>query len=184
MSKTFQVLFVTLFFFSCKSPKSGNEKNPPQSDTLNPVTTLTKKDSLSLADPEGNLVMIPHFEVEVSLSPKAIQRLGNKETLMVDVFFTGNPIDPSKVELEEDGSYYVGEAKKEISYGEIAKFDNIKIPKKKYDQLADKDFDFNINIYTGRKTSPDNLIDVEFLDGKVSSLQNRHIKLNGKLIGE
>ena len=77
---------------------------------------------------------------------------------------------------------YVGSAKKEISYGQIARFDHIKFPKKLYDQLTDKNVDLTVNVYSGRKSSQDNLIIVDFLSGKVSKIINKHFTLKGKLI--
>lgn len=98
---------------------------------------------------EGDSVLVPPFEIEVALSSKAKDRIVNSnETIIINVFLEGTPKNPSRVHLEEDGSFYVGSAKREITYGQIARIDNLKFPKKIYDQLADKDVDLNLDVYT------------------------------------
>ena len=166
----------------------NSKKQEKKGDTKTKDSSVVKTDSSNREDIytiAGDSVVIPPFEIEISLSPKASQKITSaKETIIVDVFLTGNPKDSSKVQLEEDGSYYVGSVKREITYGQLASFSYVKFPKKIYDQLADKDVQFDINVYSGRKSSGDNLLDVDFLSGKLSTLVNKRTKLNGKLIGE
>lgn len=177
-----------IFFLSCNSREDKKITNTTKKDSLNIENTVEHNDTvlpnkLGFYTIEGDSLVVPPFEIDISLSNKARERITSKnETLVVDVFLNGTPKDPSKAEFEEDGSFFVGSSQKEISYGQIAKFDNLKFPRKIYDQLVDKDADFNINVYTGRKSSPDNLIDCEFLSGKLSSLINQRKRLVGKLI--
>ncbi len=128
-------------------------------------------------------ILIEPFDIELSLSPKAVARLqkGN-ETIIVAADLSGTPKDSSKVTLEEDGSFFVASVSKEIHYGDPVRFDNIKFPKKIYDELADKNIDLGINVYTGRKTSPDNLLDCQPLFDKISNVVNKKFTLKGKLI--
>jgi hypothetical protein len=132
---------------------------------------------------QGDSVVVPPFEIEVALSSKAKERIVNSnETIVIDVFLEGIPKDSSKVHLEEDGSFYVGSAEREIIYGQVASFDNLKFPKKIYDQLADKDVELNLNVYTGRKSSQNNLITGDALFDKISNVINKRFTLNEKLI--
>ena len=65
---------------------------------------------------------------------------------------------------------------------ETARIDNLKYPREIFDQLADKDVDLSVNVFSGRKSSPDNLLDCEGLFDKVSKVANNRFTLKGKLI--
>lgn len=132
---------------------------------------------------EEDSLLVPPFEINITLSPKAQEKISkSNETIIVDVFLQGEPANPKKAHLEEDGSFFVGDAKKEIRPGQAAVFNDLKFPKKIYDQLADKDVDLTVNVYTGRKSSPDNLITGDMLSEKVSKVMNKHFTLHHKLI--
>jgi len=188
MTKFFLTVFFLTFLFSCAAPgthkvKDTSEQGTPNKDTpiKKSYTTTVKK--LGFYTLEGDSVLVPSFEIEIALSPKAKTRIvDSNETIIIGVFLEGTPKDSSKVELEEDGSFYVGSAEREISYGQIARFDNLKFPKKIYDQLADKDVDLIVNIFTGRKSSQNNLITGDILADKVSNVINKRFTLNEKLI--
>jgi hypothetical protein len=188
MPKSFLTVFILAFLFSCKSPGTSKLESVSKKDTTKTDASFTKFDTkpsqkLGFYTLEGDSVVLPPFEIEVSLSPKAKDRIvDSNETIIIDVFLEGIPKDPKKAHLEEDGSFYVGSAKREIIYGQIARFDHLKFPKKLYDQLADKDADLTVNIYTGRKSSQNNLITGDFLSDKVSNVINRHFTLKQKLI--
>jgi hypothetical protein len=185
MHKSYIIPIAFLLLLSCNSNKQDKKET---NETITPDSLNQKTDTLKTGEIyffEKDSVRVAPFEIEISLNEKAKERItGSNETIIVDIFFTGEPIDSSKVEFEEDGSFYVASAKKEITYGQIASFNDIKFPKALYDQLVDKDVLFNINVYSGRKSSPDNLLDVTFLSGKLSSLVNKRSKLDGKLIRE
>lgn len=188
MTKFCLTVSILTFLASCKSPDTPKIENSSKQDTTERKIPLKNSDTTSIKKLgfytlEGDSVIVPPFEIEVSLSPKAKYRIvDSNETIIIHVFLEGTPKDPKKAHLEEDGSFYVGAAKKEIVYGQVARFDNLKFPKKIYDQLADKDPDLTVNIYTGRKSSQNNLITGDFLSDKVSNLINRHFTLNQKLI--
>ncbi len=185
-----KILWIALiiFFLSCNSREDKKTSNTTKEDSLNIVTPPEHNDpvlpnKLGIYTIDRDSLVVPPFEIEILLSNKAQERIVSKdETIIVDVFLAGTPKDPSKVELEDDGTFFVGFSKKEIAFGQIATFDNLKFPRRIYEQLADKDLDLSINVYTGRKSSPDNLIDCEFLSGKISSVINTRKTLVGKLI--
>jgi hypothetical protein len=188
MTKFIWTGFPLAILFSCSSPDTPKIKSASKQQSANNNTILKKIDTtpikkLGFYTQQGDSVLVPPFEIEVALSPKAKERIINSnETIVIDVFLEGTPKNPSKAHLEEDGSFYVGAAKREISYGQIARFDNLKFPKKIYDQLADKDVDVTVNIYTGRKSSQNNLISGDFLGDKVSNVINKRFTMNEKLI--
>ncbi len=154
----FYILLVS-FVVSCKSPDTLKVKSALPEGTLKGDTSLNKfnKDrssKLGFYELDGDSVVVPPFEIEVLLSQKAKDRIvNNHETIVIDAFLEGTPKDPKKAHLEEDGSFYVGTAKREIVYGQVARFNNLKFPKKLYDQLSDKDANLTVDVYTGGKSA-------------------------------
>ena len=131
----------------------------------------------------GDSILIDPFDIEIVLSEKAKERIVNSnETIIVSIFFYGYPKDNKKPNSEYDGTLYLVGDKKEITYGQIVQFENIKISKRDYDQLIDKDFELNLNVFSGRKSSQDNLLDCKALFGKVSNIVNKKHTIKGKLI--
>lgn len=178
----------TLLLISTLLSCTNNDKQKNIDLTKDTTVTTANKSTDSQAANDyfkvgKDSVTILPFEIEVSLSPRAAERITkSKETIIVYAFFTGTPKDSAHAELAEDGSFYVVSAEKEILYGQMARFDSIKFPKKIYNQLADKDIELGVNVYTGRKSSPDNLIFCEALFDKISNVVNKRFTLKGKLI--
>ena len=175
------VLSVSIVLISCTSNgqqrKSGSPKNPTSikhtgSDTINRVSYFTfDKDSVTV---------LP-FDIGIVLSLKAKAKIvSSKETIIVNVSLTGTP--KNKKLIAEDGDFYVASAEKEITYGQIARFNDIKFSRKMYDQLTDKDVSVNVFFYSGRKSSKDNLLSGNILSNKISNIVRKKFELTGKLI--
>ena len=184
MKKLLAKLLLTSILLSCAN--NDSQKKDLLKDSTPVVTTNKNTDSLTSDNyfkiSNDSITILP-FEIQVSLSPKAEERITkSKETIIIDVFFTGTPKDSFHAKLEEDGSFYVASAKKEIFYGQTAKFDNITFSKQIYDQLADKNIDLGVNVYSGRKSSGDNLLNCESLFDKLSNVVNKKFTLKGKLV--
>lgn len=205
-----KVLILVILFngmFACTSPGSSKNnhretKYRTRKDTPDPLLTTrelaadhpimdtllengeaTSSETLGFYTLQDDSLVIPPFEIAIALSAKAKERISNSgETIIVRIFLEGVPGDSSKIQLGDDGSFFVGDAEKEITYGQIARFEKVKFPKKIYDQLAVKDVDLTVNVYTGRKTSPNNLIMGDFLADKVSKIIRRRFTLQCKLI--
>jgi len=183
--KPVTAVLIGIFLISC-SNRQNSQNDPLKSDT---TTSVVKKDTPDTTHSEkfveisGDSVLILPFEIAVTLSPKAEEKMKQgKETAIVFVFFTGTPKDSAAAHFEEDGSFFVTSARKEIVYGEVARFDSIKFSKEIYDQLADKDIDLGINVYSGRKSSENNLLDCESLFDKISYVVNKRFTIKCKLI--
>ena len=133
------------------------------------------------------LVPVPGFQVEVVLSEKAEKLIiDNKESIVVRTLFSGLPLDDNIDDFswEKYGELHLGWAHVELFDSRIAKFVDVTIPEKKYNQLKDKDYDLQINVFTGRKSSKNNLISVDYYGGKISQVAGKKIVLKGKLIRE
>jgi hypothetical protein len=78
----------------------------------------------------------------------------------------------------------MGEVKEEVVPGAPATFDRIKL-----DQALVKWFDSQgpqllINVYSGRKSSPNNLLVCGIYEGSLKAIQGQTIPISCKLIGE
>src|SRR5690349_6207007 len=126
---------LALLLFSCSNndePKNSTLDNDSTSVTASNKNLINQKEDYFIIGKDS--IAIQPFEIKVALSPKAEQRMKEgKETIIVYVFLTGTPKDSAGAELEEDGSFFVASAEKEILPGQVAKFDGIQFPKKIYD---------------------------------------------------
>ena len=133
---------------------------------------------------EKDSILILPFEIAINLSPKAKDKiLLDHETIIVDVSLTGEPkVSTPPHFFAENGLFYVASARKEISYGQNAKFDQIRFSKKVYNELSDKDINITVFVYSGRKSSEKNLLDCEVIYDKISNMVNKTHTINSKLI--
>jgi hypothetical protein len=177
-------LFSSASFLSC-SNADRHEKAVLAKDTTSTVNAKSNNTipNFSYFMFDKDSVTVLPFEIEVNLNPKAKDKIiDSKETIIINVSLTGTPKDTSL--YSEDGQFYVASAEKEITYGEVAKFDNIKFSKKMFDQLTDKDVYLTAFVYSGRKSSPNNLLDCNIIADSVSDVVNKKFTITGKLIGD
>jgi hypothetical protein len=176
------ILFLSFFILACTS----NDSRVKTELTKNSSDVTKVKDSGTVSTAsyfriENDSITVLPFEIAVSLSPKAKEKIiSNKETIIVNVSLSGSPKDEELV--SEDGNFYVASSEKEIIYGQLAKFDKIKFSKETYDQLIDKDVYVNVFFYSGRKSAKDNLLSGDILSDKISNVVLKQFELTGKLI--
>ena len=177
------ILLFSVFLASC-STNDKQVKNKLPTDTSAVITKHTDNDTINNGSyfkiDKDSITVLP-FEITITLSPKAKDKIINShETIIVNVTLTGTPKDKKLV--AEDGDFYVAEAEKEITYGQVATFDNIKFSRKVYDELTDKNVSVMVFFYSGRKSSKDNLLNGTTLSDSISNIVNKHFELTGKLI--
>lgn len=149
-----------------------------------PVPSGSTSDVPEMYEVKGGSVILPPFEIEVKSSQKATQTLTrDKETIIVAAFFSGIPSDPKNE--NEIGTLDFLQPSIELTGNEkVARFENLKIPKSEFNKLKDKDIDLLINVYSGRKSSQDNLLDCGLLEMKASKFGNKRFVIGCKLIEE
>lgn len=134
----------------------------------------------------GDSLQVPTFEITIELDEKAEKKITDQhETIIVQANLFGTPkdsVDPKLV--TEMGELFLALPRVEISKPGIAKFENVKISKKGYEALADKDFIILINVFSGRKSSSDNLLTCDILQEPMSNVIGKPHVLKGKLIYE
>lgn len=151
-----------------------------------PKEVESDEDVYALYEVNGNNMVIFPFEIEVSNSAKADKLLtGKKETLIVSAHFWGVPKDPKEKEKGEDGMVNFVNKDIELSGNDrLARFEGLTFNKSLLSKVEDKDIFLLINVYSGRKSSQDNLLTCGILDTKVSQVVNKRFVLGCKLIEE
>lgn len=160
------------------------------SNTVKPTDRKIENDILSRNDLgylqlDGDSILIPDFEIEVSLSPKAEKKLKeDNETVMVSAMFSGVPKDTTSEEYQIWGSVNICEHRIELNDKRIARFDKVRFHSSILNKLSDADIFLLINVFSGRRSSENNILDVEILEDKMSVVKGKKYILKGKLIGE
>lgn len=185
--KSYYLMFATSFLvlISCQNKQKQNlQSKTDTSSGIEPMQVVARNQRLgSYLIESGDSLLVDPFEMEVSLSEKAKELiLNSNETIVISFYYYGYPKDKKYANSETDGTLYLVGGKKEITYGQIARFENVKISKKDYEHLIDKDFEVNVNIYSGRKSSQNNLLNCEPLFDKISNVANKRFTSNCKLI--
>jgi hypothetical protein len=180
----FKILTIAtlLSLYSCNSGQVRETQLKPDTFSNNYLVDTAFQQKKYLRSDRDSIIVNP-FEIEIELTDKAKERItSSNETIVISIFYYGYPKDEKDANSENDGTLYLAGAEKEITYGQIARFENVKISKIDYDKLIDKDFDLNLNVYSGRKSSQHNLLNCEPLFDKVSNVANKRFTLKGKLI--
>ncbi len=179
MIKFSALYLVMIFLFSCAYHKEKkNNDDPSKNDTM----VSNSNDYLRFT---GDSIEMPPFEIELSLSAKAEEKLKTiKETIIVAAYFSGIPKDTTLKEYVKYGEIAIGSREKELTGERVAKFEGIKFPKTLLDTIAAKNMSLLINVYSGRKSTKDNLLDCDILQKPISEIKGNKFVLKGKLIGE
>ncbi|MFT3897654.1 MAG: hypothetical protein QM719_08165 [Thermomonas sp.] len=123
---------------------------------------------------------------EVSLSEAAKERLRDKETVIVDATYFG---DPSQKAIATPGFEYpsaiIANRRVELRGTGTASFPQITFDDEQLSFLANPNqVMVNINVFSGRKSSENNLLYCGFFEDSLAEAARAPIKLHCKLIGE
>lgn len=149
-----------------------------------PATEEASTDASDLYEVQGDSLVFPPFEIEVLESAKAAAAMKKKkETVIVFAGFAGDPINPK--DADEIGEMAILNKEIELTgTSRIARFEGLKFSKKQLDRLKDKDIRLLINVYSGRKSSEDNLLSCGIVDAKASNFRYHRFLVGCPLITE
>ena len=183
MKKLLVILFFSSLFSCLSKPENKTTSNSSvpstgtKQETIHPVETYFVE--------ENDSVVIPSFEIKLSLSDSAEHLLRTrKESVIVKAYYSGVPKDTSAKDYKEWGKIFLPSRSIELMQSRIAKFNNIKISKDTYKALADKNIEVLINVFSGRRSTDKNLLNCNILQDKISNIKDKSFTLAGKLIGE
>jgi hypothetical protein len=137
-------------------------------------------------EPAAPADTVPGFTVTVTYSQKAMATLvAGKETVIVVGYLYGFPIQGTpKQYVDHIGQIDMGEVKSEIVPGATATFDRVKLNSAMMKWVDNQGPQLLINVYSGRKSSPNNLLDCGIYEGSLKAVQGQSIPISCKLIGE
>ncbi|MCK6649454.1 MAG: hypothetical protein L6Q66_07350 [Bacteroidia bacterium] len=185
-------IFIIFSFTSCTNNEKGMSNATDQSikdnlitsdKVLNSENEISEKRMNDKFEFAGDSVILPEFEIELKLSENAEKKLkSDKESIVVQAYFSGIPKDTTMEDYIEWGNIKIGSARIELFDKRIARFENIKIHKETLELLSDKNFEVLINVFTGRRSSSNNLLDTDIIQEGIDSIKSRRHLLKGKLI--
>lgn len=124
------------------------------------------------------------YQVDVTLSPQARARLQEGgETIIVDADYYGAPVQAAMDLADDVGRLDLGRAQRELAGAGSANFDGSGFLADRLGMIEGEP-QVNINVYSGRKSSPDNLLDCDFFEDALSVAGAAPIMLHCMLIGE
>jgi hypothetical protein len=125
--------------------------------------------------------------VNVHLSEAASTKLiDNKETIIVAGTFTGHPKQGTEARYLDikSGDVVLGDVKQEIRPGETAIFDQLNLNPDALARIDSQGPHILTDVYSGRRSSEDNLLDCDDYDGAFESIRGRTIVIRCQLIEE
>lgn len=125
------------------------------------------------------------FELTLKLSDKLKTELTARgETLIVHTRFYGEPNEAGVSEIDDMGYIQLGEAELELQPLDApVAISDAPVPPAKLALLTGKPL-VNVNVFTGRRSSEDNLISCDFIDGPVEDLRPAPTEIYCGLISE
>lgn len=128
---------------------------------------------------------VPGFTIDLSLSPKALKTLSErKEKVIVDARYYGYPKPSARQHGDDVGQIQLGTEDVETAPRPGAvRVTGANVLVDRLDWI-DGDIMVNVNGFTARKSGPDNLIDCDFIDGRLAAVTAAPVTLHCALIEE
>jgi len=127
------------------------------------------------------------FDVNVTLSKEAAAKLAaGKEGIVIFASYYGDPKRSAKKHTNEVGQIDLTPQDEQVEIpgtGGHAHISGSRVDPKRLDWLAGA-AKVNVNVASARKSSSDNLLDCDFIDGPLSDVQREPVTLHCGLIEE
>jgi len=193
-ARTIPAIALLLTVAAChrESPVDAGSTNV---STAAPATAATSSVASSTAVAPSKVEATSNaFDVEVTLSPAAHKRLASQgESLIVSAEYFGYPSDLAEeqhVPGSENPWLTLHRAQLELEGAQLGDTATARFPAVALDakQLAWTNApgapQVNINVYSGRRSSPDNLLECGMFQGAIAVAARAPIKVSCGLIGE
>jgi len=126
------------------------------------------------------------FSVRMTYSPQAMKTLTvRKETVIAAAYLYGfpKPGTPRRY-IDHEGKMDMDSFQVESMPGQDAIFKEIELKKADLERTDERGPQLLINVFSGRKSSPDNLLDCGIYEGPLKAVADQAIDISCKLIGE
>lgn len=178
------LLFLGLAFLACQNEGNSSEKTNQGVQLEDPFKDPVEDQSAAANQPDS--VKVPTFTLDVSLSSAASKKLtDDKETIIFDIVFTGDPKNRQDPNISEDGMYTIGQYRRELPVGTTRiTVRDAKVSGARLAGLRNDNYFVSVNTYSGRRSNKNNLLSVDYLYKDIETLAGKNIALNAKLITE
>lgn len=120
---------------------------------------------------EDDLISVPEFSIRVTFSDKAKKKIIDAgETIQGDIIFDGNGEPIPGIYTAPHRNVVLGIYDFEGDKEGIIKITDAKILKTAYKRLSDKNYFFDINIWSTRKVYENNILNGGYVNGRYSDL--------------
>ncbi|TBW37580.1 hypothetical protein EYW49_10745 [Siculibacillus lacustris] len=126
------------------------------------------------------------FTVDVSLSPRALARLTQlREGIVVSALYYGEATRAARKKADEMGQIALGDEKALLpATGGRAAIRGANFDPRKVDWVVDRKAMVNINVFTARRSDPNNLLSCDLFDDALTLAVAGPIPISCKLIEE
>ena len=149
------------------------------------LPTKPRSGSERAVDQQKNIAA--SFSVNVQLSEGAREKLSaSNETIIVAGYFTGHPKEGTEARYLDikSGDVVLGDVQQEVRPGETAVFNQLNLNADAVSRIDSQGPHVLINVFSGRRSSKDNLLDCSYYDGLLESLRGRTTLIRCQLIEE
>ena len=125
------------------------------------------------------------FTVQITLSPKAAATLARtSEGMVVSATYSGDPIPAAAKHANEIGQIDLGVEDVEVpGKAAIVRVTGSKVKRENLAWVKGPIL-LNVNIYSARRSGPDNILACDFFDGKLQQAVRQPVSLHCSLIAE
>ena len=125
------------------------------------------------------------FNVRVALSSAAQARLtALHETIVVAAYFYGIATPAGKPCADDLGEIQLGSARRELPEAGTAVISDARYDSSKLRLLAGREVRILVNVFSGRRSAPENLLDCDIFEDSVARAVNDGIQIGCKLLEE
>ena len=134
----------------------------------------------------GPTLDVPRFSIAVKLSSAADERLSKLgESIKVIAYFDGDPLPGQGGYNPPMRGVFLGMAEKLVNPKGEVRFDDVKVPQRDWDRLADKNYFVTINTVSARNVYRDNLLDcVQPIEVRIATMAGKTTEVHCSVIGE
>jgi hypothetical protein len=138
-----------------------------------------------LAHTQQDQPIIFAFDIRITLSDLAADRLRTtREGIVVSAYYTGEPLPSSENRANQIGAIDLGTENREVIGAEgLVRITGKKVDLRRLEWIKGPVM-LNVNVYSARRTNPDNILSCDFFDGKLSSAVRKTPTLHCTLIEE
>jgi hypothetical protein len=142
------------------------------------ISACQKQRSFDPPD-KGPQLSVPAFQISITLSEAAAQKLRDAhETIKGAVYFDGNGHSRPGEYTAPSRPVVLGSYDFEIDQPGVVSVDHATISEEAFKRLTDTDYYYTVNVYSGRRTFKDNVLDGGHAGGHISEATKKRIEIN------